>query len=446
MKSWRNRFSVCRVAQARRKAIRIFNGRLRALLLVFQRRRKQLHRRGRQCFSRTFPIKKNKRQDQGKKRRGDNGRDEQPKGARIATGFGSGAPSHGSKPPLGERMRRWFPVSPGSRRRRRDRAALNPRARPIRRKTDRITRRFGSSQRQAAANLQQPSAAGANPKARKSAGKEWARRLRESQEGNQMEKKKEERRKSMRGGARGKGVGRKKVADPRCEPATEIWCRKVDSNYRPTDYESVALPTELFRQAFGEDIPIGNALRPKLNLRIIATSREKERILAKFWRFSRPIPIRPHNRQTEPAALQIALGTINPPKLDLGGFRRQTQSERNARKPLWRRGRPRPNNHPKARSGSERNLCAPPPPRGGPRRAFARPCGPTARGVKSLNRCFQAQAQSAMRAGTPNRDGSAVRAETDSKARPLGRSRPSSQIEPTEALPNVWLRLGKSPK
>ena len=25
------------------------------------------------------------------------------------------------------------------------------------------------------------------------------------------------------------------------------WCRKVDSNHRPTDYESVALPTELLR-------------------------------------------------------------------------------------------------------------------------------------------------------------------------------------------------------
>ena len=46
-----------------------------------------------------------------------------------------------------------------------------------------------------------------------------------------------------------------------------------------------------------------------------------------------------------------------------------------------------------------------------------------------------------MRARPTNRDGSAARAETDSKARPLGRSRPSSQIEPTKALPKVWLRL-----
>ena len=28
----------------------------------------------------------------------------------------------------------------------------------------------------------------------------------------------------------------------------ESWCRKEESNLRPTDYESVALPTELFRR------------------------------------------------------------------------------------------------------------------------------------------------------------------------------------------------------
>ena len=29
-----------------------------------------------------------------------------------------------------------------------------------------------------------------------------------------------------------------------------VWCRLVDSNYRPTHYECVALPTELNRQRF----------------------------------------------------------------------------------------------------------------------------------------------------------------------------------------------------
>ena len=28
----------------------------------------------------------------------------------------------------------------------------------------------------------------------------------------------------------------------------KIWCRKQESNLRPTDYESVALPAELFRR------------------------------------------------------------------------------------------------------------------------------------------------------------------------------------------------------
>ena len=290
----------CRASS--KKRIRTFNGRLRALLLVFQRRRKQLRQKGASTLLADFPNKENKRQDQGKKKRGDNGKDGQRKGARIATGFGSGAPSHGSKPPPKRAFAALVARFAGRRRRRRDPRRLEPRARPNRRKTARDHPPIRLKQRQAAANLQQQARTGANPQARKSAGKEWARRLRVSQKGNQMKKEKEERRKSMRGAARGKGVGRKKVADPRCGPATEIWCRKVDSNYRPTDYESVALPTELFRQTFGEDIRIGNALRPKLNLRIIATFREKERILAKFWRFFRPTPIRPRNRQTEPAA------------------------------------------------------------------------------------------------------------------------------------------------
>ena len=33
-----------------------------------------------------------------------------------------------------------------------------------------------------------------------------------------------------------------------------IWCRNADSNCGPTDYESVALPTELFRHAGRESI------------------------------------------------------------------------------------------------------------------------------------------------------------------------------------------------
>ena len=41
MKSSRNRFSGCRAAQAQRKAIRTFNGRLRAFLFFFQHQRKQ---------------------------------------------------------------------------------------------------------------------------------------------------------------------------------------------------------------------------------------------------------------------------------------------------------------------------------------------------------------------------------------------------------------------
>ena len=32
------------------------------------------------------------------------------------------------------------------------------------------------------------------------------------------------------------------------EQTVNKWCRKEESNLRPTDYESVALPTELFRQ------------------------------------------------------------------------------------------------------------------------------------------------------------------------------------------------------
>ena len=53
-----NCFSGCCVAQARRKANLSFNGRLRAFLLIFQHRRKQIRRRGHQHFSHTFPPKK----------------------------------------------------------------------------------------------------------------------------------------------------------------------------------------------------------------------------------------------------------------------------------------------------------------------------------------------------------------------------------------------------
>ena len=133
----------CRASS--KKRIRIFNGRLRALLLVFQRRRKQLRQKGASTLLADFPNKENKRQDQGKNRRGDNGKDGQRKGARIATGFGSGAPSHGSKPLLGERMRRWLPVSPSASAVAAARAALNRAPGSTDGKPPGITRRFDSS-------------------------------------------------------------------------------------------------------------------------------------------------------------------------------------------------------------------------------------------------------------------------------------------------------------
>ena len=183
--------------------------------MVFQRRRKQLRQKGASTLLADFPNKENKRQDQGKKKRGDNGKDGQRKGARIATGFGSGAPSHGSKPPPKRAVAALVARFAGRRRRRRDPRRLEPRARPNRRKTARDHPPIRLKQRQAAANLQQPSARPApTPKRGKARGKEWARRLRVSQKGNQMKKKKEERRKSMRGAARGKGGGRKKNRRP----------------------------------------------------------------------------------------------------------------------------------------------------------------------------------------------------------------------------------------
>ena len=57
MESWRNCFSCCCVAQARRKAIRTFNGRRRVFLLIFQHRRKQLRQERLQRFSHAFPEK-----------------------------------------------------------------------------------------------------------------------------------------------------------------------------------------------------------------------------------------------------------------------------------------------------------------------------------------------------------------------------------------------------
>ena len=55
MKSWRNLFSGCRVAQTRRKAIRIFKGRLRAFLLIFQHRRKLLRQEKASTLLAYFP-------------------------------------------------------------------------------------------------------------------------------------------------------------------------------------------------------------------------------------------------------------------------------------------------------------------------------------------------------------------------------------------------------
>ena len=50
----------------------------------------------------------------------------------------------------------------------------------------------------------------------------------------------------------------------RRETAEIGWCRKVDSNHRPTDYESVALPTELFRRgAQNNRFPPANEAGPQ---------------------------------------------------------------------------------------------------------------------------------------------------------------------------------------
>ena len=56
MKSWGNCFSGCRVAQARIKAIRTFNGRLRAFILIFQHRRKQLRQERASTLLANFPL------------------------------------------------------------------------------------------------------------------------------------------------------------------------------------------------------------------------------------------------------------------------------------------------------------------------------------------------------------------------------------------------------
>ena len=56
MKQWRNCFSDCHAAQARRKAFRTFKGRLRAFLLIFNANANKSDRRGRQHLSQTFPF------------------------------------------------------------------------------------------------------------------------------------------------------------------------------------------------------------------------------------------------------------------------------------------------------------------------------------------------------------------------------------------------------
>lgn len=57
MKSWGNCFSGCRVAQVRRQTTQTFNGRLRAFLLIFQQRRKQLRQEGVSTLLANFPKK-----------------------------------------------------------------------------------------------------------------------------------------------------------------------------------------------------------------------------------------------------------------------------------------------------------------------------------------------------------------------------------------------------
>ena len=58
MKSWRNCFSGCRAAQARRKATRTFNGRLRTFLSIFQHQRKQLRQERASTLFAYFPKEK----------------------------------------------------------------------------------------------------------------------------------------------------------------------------------------------------------------------------------------------------------------------------------------------------------------------------------------------------------------------------------------------------
>ena len=40
------------------------------------------------------------------------------------------------------------------------------------------------------------------------------------------------------------------ITDIRYPQRFLIWCRRPDSNWRPTDYKSVALPTVLLRHVF----------------------------------------------------------------------------------------------------------------------------------------------------------------------------------------------------
>ena len=61
MKSGHNCFSGCRVAQARRKSNWIFNGRLRAFLLIFRSQRKQLRQKRASTLLANFSKKINRR-------------------------------------------------------------------------------------------------------------------------------------------------------------------------------------------------------------------------------------------------------------------------------------------------------------------------------------------------------------------------------------------------
>ena len=40
----------------------------------------------------------------------------------------------------------------------------------------------------------------------------------------------------------------------------ELWSRKLESNQRPTDYKSVALPTELFRLVY-QNLPVAEVIQ-----------------------------------------------------------------------------------------------------------------------------------------------------------------------------------------